>query len=116
MVLKNCSPESNNVNANFSNGRDCVSNVEFEHCRSGRLIIAEDNSFTSTLKITRRSLLLNLNFILYTIKGQGNVSSAGQTLTICIGNKCDDFVVDDNTYTHTYETLGCTNKIILEKE
>ena len=116
LVLESCTPESNNVNANFSEGTDCVSNTEYEHCRSGRLIIAEDNTFTSTIKISRRSFVLDLNLPLYTINGQGNASAAGQTLNICIGNNCDEFIVEGNTYTHTYETIGCTNKIILEKE
>jgi len=116
LILQNCNPESNNVNANFSNSMDCVSNVEFEHCRSGRLIISEDNSFTSTINISRRSLILDFTLPLYSINGQGVASSAGQSLNICIDNNCDEFVIEGNSYTHTYQSVGCTNIIILEKE
>ena len=116
VILENCNPESNNVIVDFSDGVDCISNLEYEHCRSGKLIIAEDNTFTSTIGILRTSLFFNLTLPLFSITGQGTASEAGQTLNICIGNNCKEFVVDGNTYTHTYETVGCTNIIVLEKE
>lgn len=116
VILKNCNTSSNNLVANFSTNNDCVSNIEFEHCRVGKLIISEDNTFTSTLRVTRKSLLLNLTVGLYSINGQGKATAASNIMNICIGNNCDDFVIDGNTFTHTYESLDCTNVIVLEKE
>lgn len=112
---------SDNVDITFNNN-DCVdAGTGFfgaeEYCRKGRFIIKDDNTFSSTIEFIWNLPDIDTSTPRYWIKGQGNISQAGNTLNICFENSdCIEFTISGNTLTYK-ENVG-TNYIetVLIKE
>jgi len=115
IILENCDPSSINIVVNFNN-QDCVTQNDYIHCRSGKLILNRDNTFTSTISTTRGSVSLGFSLPFFSLNKQGNYQVSNTTMNLCVGNDCDDFTISNDKLSYTYSSLGCTNTIVLKKE
>ena len=107
---------STNLSVEFKNDNiDCVTESGKEYCRMGPLIINSNKTVSSSLVLSE----FNYRFSHPT----GEVSISGNVATICldfsgsVGQRCDDFVIEENGLDHRYTSIGgCKVSIRLKKE
>ena len=91
----------------WNNDQNCVSASNFnnQYCREGLLQIKDDNSVVSSIRVVGNGP--GFYGELWRLNGTGSISITGNIAQICVGNFCDDYIIDGNYLTSSIMGAGC---------
>lgn len=111
--LANCS-EDYQYNVEFSSDDCAIATNGFEYCRQGQLIINQDLTVSSSITVYAPDLGI---FAIYSLRGKGDVSVAGNIANICVDDECEDYDIEgDDLVLRYFSAVGCSVTIILRKD
>lgn len=90
--------------------QECIRATDgFEYCQMGEMLIRQDETVSSTLKIYGGGLS-------YFPVGEGSISISQAVADICVDGECKEYDIEGNSLFYRYRTtLGCYATIRLQK-